>query len=261
MPADRPEPNRPPSRLAALRRASPKPRLPVVDLARGLAILQMIAYHFVYDLSYFHWLHIDMTQQPVCVAWRGAIVSQFLLVAGVSIGLADAAGRSPARFWRRWTQIAAAAALVSIASAWVFGPRLIWFGILHFVAVALLIARPLPALRAWNLALGAALVALGLAVHDPRFDPPWASWIGLVAHKPATEDYVPLLPWLGAVAIGIGLAGLWRDRGYPLARPLQRLDWAPARALRWMGRWPLTIYLVHQPIMMGVLYLVHNAAI
>jgi uncharacterized membrane protein len=237
---------------------APLPRLPVVDLVRGLAIVQMVAYHFIYDLTYFGWLHFVMTQEAGWVAWRNAIVLQFLLVCGVGIGLGDAAGRSGARFWRRWRQIAAAAALVSLASAWLFGPRLIWFGILHFVAVALLLARPLPALGPLNLALGAVLLALGLSLHDARFDPPWLSWIGLVAHKPATEDYVPLLPWFGVVAIGIGLAWMWRQRNFVLPPSWQRLDSAPARTLRWLGQWPLTIYLVHQPILMGVLFAVRS---
>ena len=242
-----------------LKDARPLPRLPIVDLARGLAIAQMIAYHFIYDLTYFGWLHIDMTREAEWIGWRNAIVTQFLLVCGVGVALGDAAGRSGARFWRRWVQVAAAAALVSISSAWMFGPRLIWFGILHFIAVALLLARPLPALGLWNLAIGAALLALGLSVHDPRFDPAWTSWIGLVAHKPPTEDYVPLLPWFGVVAIGVGAAELWRQRGFALPSSWQRLDSAPARAVRWLGRWPLTIYLVHQPIMMAVLFAVRRA--
>jgi uncharacterized membrane protein len=234
-------------------------RLPVVDLLRGLAIVQMVAYHFVYDLTYFKWLHIEMTREPGWIAWRNAIVSQFLLVAGIGIGLAAAAGRPDARFWRRWLQIAGSAALVSIASACLFGPRLIWFGVLHFVALALVVTRPLPALGALNLGIGAAAVALGTLVRDARFDPAWLSWIGLVAHKPATEDYVPVLPWIGVVAIGIGVTHLWQRAGYPLPRSLQRLDSAPALALRWLGRWPLTVYLVHQPILMAVLWLVRQA--
>jgi uncharacterized membrane protein len=234
-------------------------RLPVVDLARGLAIVQMIAYHFVYDLTYFGWVHLEMTEEPGWIAWRNAIVSQFVLVCGLGVGLADAAGRTGARFWRRWLQIAAAAGLVSAASAWMFGPRLIWFGILHFVAVALLLARPLPALGRLNFAIGAALLALAASVHDARFDSAWVSWIGLAAHRPPTEDYVPLLPWFGVVALGVGLAWLWRQRRFALPRPWQRLNSAPARALRWLGQWPLTIYLVHQPIMMAVLFLVHRA--
>ena len=51
---------------------SPMPRLAVVDLARGLAIVQMIAYHFIYDLTYFGWLHIAMTEEPGWIAWRNA---------------------------------------------------------------------------------------------------------------------------------------------------------------------------------------------
>ena len=208
-------------------------RLPVVDLVRGLAIVQMIAYHFVYDLTYFGWLHIEMTQEPGWIAWRNAIVSQFLLISGVGLGLGDAAGRSGTRFWRRWGQIAAAAALVSLASAWLFGPRLIWFGILHFVAVALLLGRPLASLGPLNALVGVALLALGLTVHTEHFDPAWVSWIGL--------------------------AGLWQQRGFALPPSWQRLDSAPSRALRALGRWPLTVYLLHQPIMMGALYLVRPA--
>ena len=235
------------------------PRLPVVDLMRGLAIVQMVVYHFIYDLTYFGWLHFVMTEEAGWIAWRNAIVSQFLLVCGVGIGLGDAAGRSGARFWRRWCQIAAAAALVSLATAWLFGPRFIWFGILHSVAVALLLARLLPAHAPANLAIGAALLILGSSVHDARFDPAWVDWIGLAAHKPATEDYVPLVPWFGVIAIGVGLAGLWGRRGFAVPRSWQRLDSTPARALRWLGQWPLTIYLVHQPILMGVLFVVRGA--
>ncbi|HEY4038325.1 MAG TPA: heparan-alpha-glucosaminide N-acetyltransferase [Burkholderiaceae bacterium] len=239
--------------------ASALPRLAIVDLARGIAIAQMIGFHFIYDLTYFGWLHIQMTEEAGWIAWRSAIVSQFVLIAGLGVGLSDAAGRSSARFWRRWLQIAGAALLVSVVSAWLFGPRLIWFGILHFVAVALLLARPLGARGSLSLAFGAVLLAVGLTVHDARFDPAWVSWIGLVAHKPATEDYVPLLPWFGVVAIGVGLAGIWRRRGFSVPPLLQRLDSAPARGLQWMGRWPLTIYLVHQPILMGVLFAVRSA--
>ena len=239
--------------------SGPSRRLPVVDLVRGLAIVQMVAYHFIYDLSYFGWLRIEMTQQPGWIAWRSAIVSQFLLVVGIGVGLGNAARRSTTRFWRRWLQVAAAAALVSIASAWLFGPRLIWFGILHFVALALLLARPLPALGALNLAIGAAAVALGTLVSEARFDSAWLSWIGLAAHKPATEDYVPVLPWIGVVAFGVALAHFWQRSQYALPRSWQNLDSPTARALRWLGGWPLTIYLVHQPVLMAVLALVRGA--
>jgi peptidoglycan/LPS O-acetylase OafA/YrhL len=62
------------------------------------------------------------------------------------------------------------------------------------------------------------------------------------------------------VAIGIGLAAMWRGHSFAVPSPLRRLQSAPARALRWLGRWPLTIYLVHQPVMMGVLSVVRYVA-
>jgi len=235
-------------------------RLDLIDLARGAAIFQMIAYHFIYDLNYFGWIHVRLTAEPGFIAWRSAIVSQFLFLVGIGAGLGHAAGRTSGRFWQRWAQIAGAAALVSAASAWLFGPRLIWFGILHFVAVALLLARPLPRLGTGNLALGAGALALGILVHDARFDPAALSWIGMVVNKPQTEDYVPLLPWFGVVAIGIGVAALWQRRDFRVPPALKQLPRMPARGLIALGRWPLTIYLIHQPLLMGALQLIKVAS-
>jgi len=88
-------------------------------------------------------LHITEMTQEHRTDDRVAPGDPSLCLASARFGCA---GRSGTRFWRRWGQIAAAAALVSSASAWLFGPRLIWFGILHFIAVALLLGRPLASL-------------------------------------------------------------------------------------------------------------------
>ena len=62
--------------------------------------------------------------------------------------------------------------------------------------------------------LGIAIVAAGWTLRFALFDIPWLNWVGMMTHKPATEDYVPLFPWLGVVLIGI-FGGAWvagRDR-------------------------------------------------
>jgi uncharacterized membrane protein len=120
----------------------------------------MIVYHFIYDLAYFGWIDLVMTRDQPWVSWRTAIVTQFLLLVGVSLVLRTSFKPSTADFWKRWAQIAAAALLVSLGSWLVFGPRLIYFGILHFVAAALLVTRPLLRLGTWNIALGAVCVVI-----------------------------------------------------------------------------------------------------
>ena len=81
----------------------------------------MIVYHFIYDLAYFGWIDLVMTRDQPWVAWRTAIVTQFLLLVGVSLVLRTSFKPSPADFWKRWAQIAAAALLVSRAAGWYSG--------------------------------------------------------------------------------------------------------------------------------------------
>jgi uncharacterized membrane protein len=133
-----------------------------------------------------------------------------------------------------------------------FPNSFIWFGVLHAIAVSLLLARPLidrPRLAA---IVGVAVIVAGATLSHPAFDGRALGWIGFMTHKPVTEDYVPLFPWAGVVFVGLAV-GHWLERTrFALLAPLAH---APA-ALRWMGRHSLTIYLVHQPLMIGVLWLV-----
>jgi uncharacterized membrane protein len=244
---------------------SPSParrsRLALVDVLRGFAVAQMIVYHFIYDLSYFGWWKLRMTQDQPWVGWRTAIVTQFLLLVGVSLVLRISFKPGFGDFLRRWAEVAAAAALVSLGTWFVFGPRYVWFGILHFAAVALLLARPLVRFGAWNLALAALAFAAWLLYADPAFNATPANVVGFITAKPRTEDYVPLFPWIAAVLAGVGLGTLWRDSGWRVPAWLAWIERRPPRLLRLLGTWPLTIYLLHQPVIMGVLGLLKRAGL
>jgi len=222
-----------------------------VDLFRGLAILQMVAYHFCYDLNHFGWIHAAMTREPGWIAWSTLIVTQFLFVAGVTMVLAHDGQARPA-LSRRWWQIAGCAALVSAASALLFGPRWIWFGVLHFVAVSQLLLRPMLRLGGYNLLAGFVVLALGLGVSLTAFAPDALSWIGFSPVKPRTEDFVPLLPWLGVVLLGMGAGSLWHASRAPAAQALRRIEGSTWALPQLLGRWPLTIYMLHQPLLFAV---------
>jgi uncharacterized membrane protein len=237
---------------AAKAEATTPARVEPVDALRGLAIVAMVVYHFAFDLRYFGVTRSDFENDPFWLVARACIVSAFLLLVGVSVVLALRNGMSDARFARRVATIAACAGAVSIASYVAFPRTFIYFGILHCIAVAMLVARPLARHPRIALAIGIAIVVAGLAYSHPAFDNLPGSIVGFTTHKPPTQDYVPLFPWLGVVLIGVAVAdALIRLR----FRPIAALAAMP-NALRWMGRHSLAIYMLHQPLLLALIGLV-----
>ena len=225
-------------------------RIAAIDGLRGFALCLMIVYHFAFDLVWFRVLRADFNHDPFWLGFRGVIVSLFLGLVGVSLVLAQRARGGPGAFWQRVALIVVCAALVSVVSYVTFPETFITFGILHCIAVSSILARPLVAWPRLAVALGIAIIVVGNVVHLAAFDAPWLNWVGLMTHKPATEDYVPLLPWLGVVLVGIGV-GHWllaRERSAVAALSRATPTW-----LARMGRHSLLIYLVHQPVLVGIL--------
>jgi uncharacterized membrane protein len=211
----------------------------------------MIGFHGVYVLSQFGWVSVEMNREPHWVAWRVAIVSQFLLLVGVGLALRAEFKPAWSDFWSRWREVAGAALIVSFGSWLVLGPRAITFGILHLVAVALITARLLLPLGLLNLMLGAGVLLVGLTHADPSFNAWPTAAIGFTTQAPWTEDYVPFFPWAGVVLIGAGAGVLWQRRGFALTAALARLNASPPRLLVFLGSWPLIVYLAHVPILAG----------
>lgn len=249
------------------------PRYDRLDALRGLALVWMAVFHFCFDLSSFRLLDADFYRDPLWTTQRTCILSLFLLCAGAGQAVATRQGQSWTRFWRRWAQIVACALLVTAGSAFMFPKSYIYFGVLHGMAAMLIVARLSAPLGAWLWPLGAVALALPQLAADPFFDTRWTNWVGLVTRKPVTEDYVPVLPWLGVMLWG--LAGTqwilahrpgwlsWAMPPAPAASPnpapgsgdndalAARAPGRIRRGLATLGRWSLTFYMVHQPVLIG----------
>ncbi len=225
-----------------------KLRRPAIDVARGLALVAMAVYHASWDATYFGLAGFDLLGDPLWLAARTAILSSFLLLAGIGLVLAARGGLDRGRFLRRLGRVAAGAAAVSAASYALFPDSPIFFGVLHHIVVASVIGLvfiPLPA--ALTLAAAAAAVLAGTTLSFPPFDGPWLRWIGLTTVAPDSNDFVPLLPWIGGVLAGIGLARLWPGMGDGMA-----VTGRAGRVLAWSGRHSLAFYLLHQPLLFGL---------
>lgn len=239
-------------------------RFDAVDALRGFAMVWMTAFHFCFDLVQFGHSQQNFYSDPLWTWQRTMIVSLFLFCAGLGQAIAVKQGQSWPRFWRRWAQLVACALLVTAGSWLMYAQSFIYFGVLQGMAVMLIIARLTVHWGRWLWVLGAAAVMTpwlagealltGLPVElQTIFNSPFLNWLGLITHKPITEDYVPLLPWLGVMWWGVA-AGGWglRQSGKPLSCRLP----GALRPLAQLGRWSLSYYMLHQPVMMGVLMVV-----
>ncbi len=238
--------------------AEPAPgRLWEVDVVRTAAILMMVAYHAAWDV--FH-LAPSVEVDPFDGGWRALQVacgSTFLFVVGVSLTISNARGRARGldgwalyrRHLRRAAQVAAAALLVTLVTLIALGDDYVRFGILHCIAVAMVVGPLLLRLGWWNVPLGAAVIAVGVALESrAASDVPGLFLVG-VPPSHGTVDWYPVLPWLGPMMIGLavgralypgGRRGAWGDR---LPEP------GFARTLGAPGRHALPIYLVHQGVL------------
>jgi uncharacterized membrane protein len=230
-------------------------RVDAVDCARGLALIGMAAFHLTWDLADFRLVSPMAPFSPPMRLLSHVVASAFLALVGVSLALAHRERVNLPAFRRRLMIVGGAAALVTGVTLVLFPGKGVWFGILHCIAVASLLALPFVLAPAWaSLVAGATAVALPFFIHSPLFDPPALLWLGLGEALPNTVDWRPLLPWGGVVLIGLGLARLpgvlerltspWRWRAKSV----------PARGVCLAGKHSLFVYLLHQFILFPLVW-------
>lgn len=233
-----------------------KHRIPLVDVLRGLALAAMAIYHFAWDLSFFSLAELGTSENPLWIAFARATAGSFLALVGVGLTLAHGNGVRWRGFLRRLAMIIAAALAISVTSWFADPDSVILFGILHCIAVSsviglLLLRAPL----ALMIALAAACLAAPSVLTSPAFNGIFWVWLGLASELLPSNDYNPLLPWFGMVLIGIAVARLIPRDKWPAWQPHDLVT----RTLALIGRHSLLFYLLHQPVLMGVLWAVAKA--
>jgi len=236
--------------------AVPRTRLRIVllDVLRGVAIVAMIVYHLAFDLELFGLADLGATEHWAWIAFVRTIPASFLIIAGISLTLAANGGLNWRHYWWRIFYLAAAAALITVVSYFADPDAIIWFGIIHCIAVSSVIGLFFLRLPVFVTLLAAAAILVGPLFATPALNAPALLWVGLGTEAPPSNDYNPLFPWLGFMLIGIALARLV----IPYAATAPWAQWRPrdgaGRLLALAGRHSLMIYLLHQPILIGALF-------
>lgn len=235
--------------------AKPTARNDWLDSGRGLAIILMVVFHLGYDLSTFQFVSFDFND----AFWRGfrtLIIVLFFGVSGWTMTLRHSQPIHWPRFLKRFGQVASGALLISSVTLVLFPQQWIYFGILHFFALSMWVALPFRS-RPY-LALVTALTIILLDVTQPWFHfTPLYNALQPWLHLPnSTLDIARFTPWFAVVLLGIFFGHvtptaplsnfIWRIRRSDTSQTPQKTS-----LLQWAGKHPLSLYLIHQPILYG----------
>ena len=216
-------------------------RLEELDSLRATALVMMLVSNFVTDLNYFGIMEVEKGDQWWWLARTTAFL--FVSISGISYFLAHKKQYDFLKTFDRTKNLIFWAFAITIIT-YIFEPSAyVRFGVLHLLALASIVAFPLARRPVYALGLGAVLLLLPLSPN------PNLVWLGLQETGTFAVDYFPLNPWLGIFFIFLALS----SQIYPDSKPLLNFKW-PERWL-WFGRNTLPIYVIHQPILIGLLIL------
>ena len=126
-------------------------------------------------------------------------------------------------------------------------------GILQLIGVAVILSYPLLEKRLFNLILWVIFFFAGGVVSSIHLDHNWLLFLGLHRFDYYPLDYFPLFPWLGVVLLGVFLGNTFYAKNSRIFPVPDWDDYLPVRFLSFLGRHSLVIYVIHQPVMIGIL--------
>ena len=233
-----------------------------IDFLRGLAVIMMIMFHLLYDLAYFgeydlnlhsgFWLYFGCTTATI-----------FILLVGISLTLSfsrankiqNAGGKLYQKYLKRGLKIFLYGLIITLAT-WIFlREGFVIFGVLHLIGISIILAYPFLKLRSWNLMIGIIFISLGMYLKNLTFGFPWLMWIGPMSCHFYTVDYFPLFPWFGVILIGLFFGNLLYPDYTRKFNLCDRSNFSFIKLFCFLGRHSLLIYLIHQPVLITVLYI------
>jgi uncharacterized membrane protein len=235
---------------------APSHRRLEIDLLRSAAVIVMVIFHGAYDLQmYYHW-PIDVFRGVWHIA---ALITApvFLLISGASAWLSWNRHRSPTLVWqkafRRGALILALAATISAVTYIIEPVSFIRFGILHLIGVSALLLPLFVRTPRFSLGIGIVCVCISWVLPVLPCDQIWKIVLNCSSSTFVSVDYFPIFPWFGWILIGLGIGREIYSAPDPVV--FNSSSQVILQKLTWPGKQALIIYLLHQPVLLLIFWL------
>ena len=235
-----------------------------LDVLRGLAIIYMISFHFLWDLDYYgvRSLNAQMWQFKEI----GAPV--FFILVGICLVVSKNKNSiKPSSEQKKYNQhlilrglkIFGLGMIITIVTMIIIPNRPVLFGVLHCIGLSIILCIPFLRFKSYNILFAILLILTGFLLGQYTIENPTVFHLALGLHQANiwsyTIDYFPLFPWFGVTLLGIALGDiLYKDNKRRFIFP-DLSKYKPVYMFSWMGQHSLTIYLLHQPLIAGVLFI------
>lgn len=234
-------------------------RINFVDYGRSFAIIAMIIYHFAYDLGQFGFVDLQVVISGPWKLFATIIGTSFLFISGFSFWIMISKEFNLKRFLKRLSILIFSSLIISIVTYIYLGNSFIFFGILHLLACCTIIGILLFRIPYLILIIISILIFITPQIFKSDFfQPKYLSWIGLYGKSTGSADFYPFFPWSSSFIFGLAISKIIFKRKILNSEKVSFKKNNIAfikRCLLWSGRNSLLIYLIHQPILICLIYL------
>ena len=240
-------------------------RYGIIDAARAVAVINMIAFHFVYDCFTFAGDWERFSFNPAAIVWERFICVSFIAISGVSLHFS----KHP---YRRGIILNLCGLLITAVTLFAVPGQAVWFGVLNLIGCSMMICAALrPLLDKLEPVFGtvASVLLFGVFYGVPTrwigffdlklirlpdffYQFKYVAFLGFPDSGFRSSDYFPIITWIFVYSAGYFLWGIIEKY------QKQELFRRGLRPLSFIGRHSLIFYLAHQPVLYGAAYLIFH---
>jgi uncharacterized membrane protein len=233
-----------------------------IDILRGFAIILMIFLHILWDLDYFGIMSLNKNIYQL----QFITAALFFLVVGICLSFSFKSDKKKneikKHLIKRGLLIFSIGLILTAITMFFFPSRPIIFGVLHFIGLSLILSIPFLKFKKYNLPIGIFIIITGIIIGRYPVENP-NILLYIIGFHPAnvwqsTIDYFPLFPWFGVTLSGVALGNIFYKDNKRRFRMPSLFRYKPMSLFSWLGKHSLKIYLLHQPLIAGTIFVVNN---